>query len=123
MENLPGRVALVYDWVNTWGGAERVLLALHDLFPAAPLFTAVYNSRTAPWASVFPEVIPTFLNRFPRASASHELYPWLTPLAFESLDFRGYDAVISVTSADAKGIITSPSTFHLCYCLTPTSQD
>ena len=114
------KVALIYDRVNKWGGAERVLLALHDLFPQAPLYTAVYNPKTADWAKVFPEVIPTFLQSLPFAKSNHELYPWLTPLAFESLNFDKYDAVISVTSADAKGIITKPGTFHLCYCLTPT---
>ncbi len=120
MADLPPRVALVYDRVNKWGGAERVLLALHELFPQAPLFTAVYDSSLAPWAQVFPQVIPSFLQKFPGAKSNHELYPWLTPLAFESLKFDNFDLVISVTSADAKGIITKPSTFHLCYCLTPT---
>ncbi|MDZ4228057.1 MAG: glycosyltransferase family 4 protein, partial [Candidatus Levybacteria bacterium] len=36
------KVALVYDRLNKWGGAERVLLALHKLFPSAPLYTSVY---------------------------------------------------------------------------------
>jgi len=120
MADLPQRVALVYDRVNTWGGAEQVLLALHEIWPAAPLYTAVYNSSTAAWAEVFPSVIPSFLKHWPWASTHHEFYPWLTPLAFESLKFSGYDAVISVTSSDAKGILTPPGTFHLCYCLTPT---
>lgn len=120
MEHLPSRVALVYDRVNKWGGAEQVLLALHELFPAAPLFTGVSNPRTALWSQVFPRVIPTFIQHFPFASSHHEYYPWLMPVGFESLSFSGFDAVISVTSADAKGIITSPNTFHLCYCLTPT---
>jgi len=120
MADLPKRIALVYDRVNKWGGAERVLLALHDLFPQAPLYTAVYHPKTAKWAKVFPDVIPTFLQRLPFAKSNHELYPWLTPLAFESLNFDQYDAVISVTSADAKGVITKPGIFHLCYCLTPT---
>lgn len=120
MADIPRRIALVYDRVNKWGGAERVLLALHELFPQAPLFTAVYDSDLAQWAKVFPEVITTFLQKFPYAKSNHELYPWLTPLAFESLRFDDYDIVISVTSADAKGIITKPGTFHLCYCLTPT---
>ena len=120
MADLPGRVALVYDRVNKWGGAERVLLALHELFPEAPLYTAVYDEEHAHWAQVFPHVIPSFLQQFPYAKSHHELYPCLTPLAFESLKFDDYDIVISVTSADAKGIITKPGTFHLCYCLTPT---
>lgn len=120
MANLPKRIALVYDRVNKWGGAERVLLALHELFPDAPLYTAVYNSATAGWAKVFPKVVPSFLQKFPLAKSNHELYPWLTPMAFETLKFDDYDIVISITSADAKGIITKPNTFHICYCLTPT---
>ena len=47
------KVALVYDRVNKWGGAERVLLALHKIFPDAPLYTSVYDKQKAPWASVF----------------------------------------------------------------------
>lgn len=113
------KVALVYDRVNKWGGAERVLLALHDLFPDAPLYTSVYNSSRAPWAKKF-EVKPSFLQKFPYASSLHELYPSFMPLVFESFSFDEYDLVISVTSEAAKGIITRSKTFHLCYCLTPT---
>ncbi len=47
------KVALVYDRVNKWGGAERVLLALHEIWPEAPLFTAVYDSSKALWSDVF----------------------------------------------------------------------
>ncbi|MFH1289194.1 MAG: glycosyltransferase [Patescibacteria group bacterium] len=113
------KIALVYDRVNKWGGAERVLLTLHEIWPEAPLFTAVHNPKKASWSDVF-KVNPSFLNKFPLASSHHEFYPWLTPLAFESFDLNSFDIVISVTSADAKGIITSPSAFHICYCLTPT---
>ncbi|MBI4999283.1 glycosyltransferase [Candidatus Gottesmanbacteria bacterium] len=114
------KVALVYDRVNKIGGAERVLLALHEIYPDAPLYTAVYNPKGAPWAKVFPKVIPSFLEKFPFAKSHHEIYPWLMPLAFESFNFDEYDLVISVTSEAAKGIITKPKTYHLCYCLTPT---
>ncbi|MBI2033146.1 MAG: glycosyltransferase [Candidatus Levybacteria bacterium] len=113
------KVALVYDRVNKWGGAERILLTLHKLFPKAPLYTAVYNPKTAPWASVF-DVKTSFLQNLPYASSAHEWYPLLMPLAFESFSFDEYDVVISVTSEAAKGIITSPFTKHICYCLTPT---
>ena len=113
------KVALVYDRVNKWGGAERVLLALHDLFPDAPLYTSVYNPKTAPWANVF-DVRISFLQQFPYASTNHEWYAFLIPLVFESFSFDEYDLVISVTSEAAKGIVTKPGTAHLCYCLTPT---
>jgi len=114
------KTALVYDRVNKWGGAERDLLALHELFPNAPLYTSVYNPKAALWAKVFPKVVPSFLNYIPFAKDKHEHFAYLMPLAFESLDFSEYDLVISVTSEAAKGIITKPKTLHICYCLTPT---
>ncbi len=113
------KVALVYDRVNKFGGAERILLALHELWPEAPLYTSVYNPKTAPWAKVF-KIIPSFLQKFPGAKSNHEYYAALMPLAFESFNFDDYEVVISVTSEAAKGIITKPRTLHLCYCLTPT---
>lgn len=114
------KTALVYDRINKWGGAERDLLALHELFPDAPLYTSVYKPNTANWAKVFSKVIPSFLNKISFVSDKHELFPYLMPLAFETFNFDAYDAVISVTSEAAKGIITSPKTLHICYCLTPT---
>lgn len=113
-------VALVYDRVNKWGGAERVLLALHEMFPDAPLYTAVYTPNKAKWARVFPKVIPSFLQRVPYLSGKHQLLGSFTPIAFETFDFTSFDLVISVTSEAAKGIITNPETYHICYCLTPT---
>lgn len=114
------KVVIVYDRVNKWGGAERVLLALHRMFPDAPLYTSVYKSKKAPWVKVFPKVYTTFLQKAPFVWIRHEWLGWLMPLAFESMDFRQYDLVISVTSEFAKGIITSPKTKHICLCLTPT---
>jgi len=113
------RVALVYDRVNKWGGAERVLLALHELFPDADLYTSVYHKEKAKWAKVF-SIIPSFLQDFPFAKNSHEFFPLLMPAAFESFNFDKYEVVISITSEAAKGIITKPQTLHICYCLTPT---
>ena len=113
------KVALVYDRVNKWGGAERVLLALHELFPNAPLFTSVYDKKKASWAQIF-DVRPSFLQKIPHAVKNHEYYPFMMPLAFEHFSFDEYDLVISLTSEAAKGIITKPTSKHICYCLTPT---
>jgi len=113
------KVALVYDRVNKWGGAERVLIAFHELFPDADLYTSVYNKEKAKWAKTF-SIVPSFLQEFPFAKDAHEFYPLLMPAAFESFQFDDYDVVISVTSEAAKGIITKPQTLHICYCLTPT---
>lgn len=114
------KVAIVYDRVNKWGGAERVLLALHEIFPEAPLYTSVYDKKKASWANVFPEIKTSFLQKIPFAKDNHEFLAAFMPLAFESFDFSGYDMVISVTSESAKGIKTGTSTLHICYLLTPT---
>lgn len=113
------KVALVYDRVNKIGGAERVLTALHAIWPDAPLYTSVYYPNGAPWAHEF-DVRTTFLQRIPFAKRHHEWFAWLTPFAFADFSFDEFDVVISITSAEAKGIITKPGTLHICYCLTPT---
>lgn len=113
------KVALVYDRVNKFGGAERVLLALKKIFPDAPLYTSVYSPKNAQWANVF-EVRPSFLQKIPYAQTHHDILAPLMPLAFESFNFDEFDLVISVTSEAAKGIVTKPQTKHICICLTPT---
>jgi glycosyltransferase involved in cell wall biosynthesis len=113
------KVALVYDWVDTkYGGAEQVVLALHNLFPQAELFTSVYNPQKANWADQF-QVKTSFLNRLPLVKNHHRLALPLLPIAFESLNLSKFDLIISVTSALAKGIITRADQLHLCYLLSP----
>jgi glycosyltransferase involved in cell wall biosynthesis len=117
MQHLQPKVALVYDWLTTkHGGAEQVLLALHQAFPDAPLYTSIYDPAEATWAAPF-TVKTTWLQKLP--THNHRLLSLLMPLAFESLDFSEFDIVITVSSAEAKGIITSPAQLHLSYVLTP----
>lgn len=113
------KVALVYDRVNKWGGAERVLLALHTIFPDAPLFTSVHNPQKASWAKVF-SIQTSFLQKIPFAINHHQLFAPLMPFAFRQFSFDDYDLVISVTSEFAKGIRVKGKTKHICICLTPT---
>ena len=113
------RVALVYDRINKFGGAERVLTALHEIWPEAPLFTSVYDSNGADWAKGW-DLKTSFLQSIPFAKKWHEGFGWMMPLAFESFDFSDFDVIISVTSEAAKGIITNQRQLHICYLLTPT---
>ena len=117
MKNL--RVALVYDWLDSWGGAERVLLLFHRIFPTAPLYTSIYNSKKASWAKIF-QIKTSFLQKMPLSQKKRRYYTLLFPTAFESFSFDQYDLVISISSFAAKGIITKPHTDHICYLLTPT---
>ena len=114
------KIAIVYDRIVKWGGAERLLLDLNKIFPQADLFTSIYKPQSTPWAKVFPQVKTSFLNRLPNFLKHHEFLAPLMPLAFESFDFSDYDLVISVTSEFAKAIITPPKTKHICILLTPT---
>ena len=113
------KVALVYDRVNKWGGAERVIIALRKIFPDAPLFTSVYKEDHASWAKKIP-VKTSFLQKIPFASGHHEFLGVLMPIAFESFNFDDYDLVVSVTSEAGKGIIVKPHTRHVSIILTPT---
>lgn len=113
------KLAFVYDRISKIGGAEKILQELHLIWPEAPFFTAVYNPKTAPWSQGW-RIKPSFLQHFPLAKNHHELYPWLTPLAFETFNLDQFDVVISITSAEAKAVITKPDSLHICYCLTPT---
>lgn len=113
------KIAIIYDRVNTnYGGAEKVLLALHQLYPQADLFTSVYHHKRAPWAKVF-KVKTSFLQKVPFAKRWHRYFVMLMPLAFECLNLRQYQIIISVTSAEAKGVITRSDQLHFCYLLTP----
>jgi glycosyltransferase involved in cell wall biosynthesis len=108
------RVALVYDRINKIGGAEQVLQCFHEIFPQADWYTGFWDPKRAPFSRSWN------VTSFPYLHNHHELFPWLMPFIFESFDFSGYDLVISIGSAESKGVITKPGTVHLNYCLTPT---
>jgi len=113
------KIAIVYDRVNThYGGAEAVVAALMKKFPQTDLITSIYNPKKALWAKDF-KVKTSFLQRIPIIRNWHRLLATFMPFAFESLDLSEYDIIISITSAEAKGVITRKDQLHLCYLLTP----
>jgi glycosyltransferase involved in cell wall biosynthesis len=114
------KVAIVHDWLNQTGGAERVLEALKELFPDAPVYTSMYGAELMPAAYRSWDIRTSFMQRLPGVTRHHQWYLMLYPLAFEGFDFTGYDLVISNKSAFCHGIITPPEALHVCYCLTPT---
>lgn len=113
------KVALVHDYLNQMGGAERVLLALHDLYPDAPIFTSIYDPERVDPAFRRLDIRSSFMQRLPWVSKHHQPYLMLYPLAFERLDLQEYDLILSSSSAFAKGVITRPGAIHICYCHTP----
>ena len=108
------RIALACDWLTTPGGAEKVLLELHHMYPDAPIYTSQYKKKginwfddadvRAGWLQIFPAALRKFLGP-------------LRQLYFSRLDLTDYDLVISVTGAEAKSLRAKT---HLCYCHVPT---
>ncbi|MFA6534018.1 MAG: glycosyltransferase [Patescibacteria group bacterium] len=114
------KVALVHDHLVQYGGAERVLKALQELFPAAPIYTLLYDPKTMGNDFIKKDIHTSFLQSWPWSVKKFQWYLPLMPTATESHDLSGFDLVISSTSAMAKGVVTGPKTLHLCYCHTPT---
>ncbi|MEK7523687.1 MAG: glycosyltransferase [Patescibacteria group bacterium] len=112
------KVAIVCDWLVSRGGAERVILAMSNMFPQAPIYTTVYDGRNLPEFSER-EVITSFIQKLPLALKKYPMYLPLMPYAFEQFDFSEFDIVISSCHSCSKGIITKPRTLHICYCHSP----
>ncbi len=113
------KVALVHDYLNQMGGAERVLMALHEIFPDAPIYTSIYDPKLVDPAFQKMDIRTSFMQKFPLVTTHHQPYLPFYPFAMEKLDLRGYDLVVSSSSAFAKGVIVRPETMHICYCHTP----
>lgn len=114
------KVALVHDHLNQIGGAERMVLALHKLWPEAPLYTLAHDPAKIGDFFDGLTIRPSFIQKLPLALTYLRWYLALMPAAIESLDLSAYDVIISSASAFGKGAITPPHSIHICYCHTPT---
>jgi len=113
------RIAFVHEYLNQFGGAERMLASLSELYPDAPIYTLLYDEAATKGLFRDRTVRTSFLQSVPFAKTRHQWYPLLMPLAMEQFDFSQFDVVLSISASFAKGIITGPGTKHICYCLTP----
>lgn len=113
------KLAFVVSWLNQYGGAERVLEAAHALFPDAPVYTSMYDPAVMPREYRTWDIRVSFMNRLPLVHRRHQIFLPLYRYAFESFDLRGYDVILSITSAFAHGVKKPNGARHVCYCLTP----
>jgi len=115
------KIAIIHDFLTYFGGAERVLVSLHKLYPDAPIYTLLYDKNKM--RQYFPEakIRSSFLNKLPKFIRKRKKYllPFM-PTAAETFDLRDFDLVISSSGSFVKGIITKPKAVHICYCHTPT---
>ncbi len=115
----PDRVALVHDRLEQNGGAERVLWALHQMFPEAPIFTPIFNRDAVPQFQEC-DVRTTWMQRLPGVLRAPRTYAALYPLAFNGIKLEDFDVVISSTSSFAQGVHTNGA-LHICYCHSPAN--
>ena len=113
------KVALVHDYLNQYGGAERVLEAFCQIFPKAPIYTLLYDKKRTGYAFEGREIHTSFLQNIPLVKSHHRPFLMFMPLAIEQFDLSEYDLVLSDSASYAKGVITPSSTLHICYCHTP----
>lgn len=114
------KIALAHDHLNQIGGAERVLIELHNLYPQAPVFTLLYDQRAVGDYFNKWDIRTSFLERLPGGTSWFKWYVWLMPTAVEQFDLSAYDVVITSASALIKGLVLKPDTVNICYCHTPT---
>lgn len=111
-------VAVVHDYLNQCGGAERVALELARTWPGSPVYTSLYRPASTFEAFAEQDIRTTFLNRAPVDRAFRALAP-LYPLAFRSLGTLAEQVVVSSSSGWAHGVRTAPESLHVVYCHTP----
>lgn len=116
------KIAIVADWLTDFGGAERVILALVEAFPSAPVYTSVYQpSPELKDALKGVDIRTTYLQKVPGPFRKlHKFFPHVRGLAFRKLDLSEFDVIISSSSAESKQVRkTRPDQVHICYCHTP----
>jgi len=114
------KIALVHDWLVNLGGAERVIIALHEIFPEAPVYTLFYDRKFT--SRYFPKarIKTSFLQKIPGIAKLHPWFKILMPMAAESFDLGGFDLVISSSHEFSHGILSKPGTRHIAYYHSPS---
>jgi len=116
---MAARVALIHDFLLDLRGAERVFAAICDVWPEADVFTAVYDEAGTEGRFAGRNVHTSFLQRLHLTAGTFRPLLPLYPHAVESFDLRGYDTVISSSSAWAHGVLVDPGAVHVSYCHNP----
>ncbi|MCR4325104.1 MAG: glycosyltransferase [Candidatus Curtissbacteria bacterium] len=116
------KVALVHDYLGEFGGAERVLLALSEIWPNAPIYTAFYRKDSPAYARFKGrKIITSWAQKVPFFNTKlHSPLRFLAPKIWNSFDFSNFDVVITSSSwYVTKGVKKGPGTIEICYCHTP----
>jgi len=112
------KIALVHDYLSQDGGAERVLKAMHEIWPEAPIFVLFHDQKKINYFNR-EKIRESFLSNLPFIHEHFQWYLPFMPLATEKYRLEDFDVVLSSTSSFAKGVIVKPDTLHISYCHTP----
>lgn len=119
-EHKEKKVALVHDFLVSYGGAERVFETLCEMYPEAPIYTLLADPRLTEEHFKGRDIRTSWLGKLPRfIQKRYRLFLPFFPAAVESLDLREFDLVISSSGAWSKGIITRLHTTHIAYLHSP----
>jgi glycosyltransferase involved in cell wall biosynthesis len=114
------KVAIVHDWLTAMGGAEKVILELHKIFPEAPIYTSVVNYDNLDPIFKTMDIRTTFIQKLPFSKTKYNRYLPLFPMAFEGLDLRDFDLIVSSSSSiGVKGVLRDSTSTHICYTHSP----
>lgn len=115
------KVAIVTDWLTTYGGAEKVVLTVSEIFPEAPIFTSQYSEKEVDWFSN-KQVKTGWLNIFP--AKMRKILPVGRVLYFRNLGkkLKNFDVIISICCAESKGLGLSKKQLHISYLQGPPIQ-
>lgn len=113
------KIALVHDYFVQMGGAEKVVEAMHDSFPSAPVYTTVALPQMLPGTLRAADIRTSAMQRLPAMDRRFRHYFMLYPFAVENFDLSQYDLIFSSSSGYAKGVRRKRNTIHVCYCHTP----
>jgi glycosyltransferase involved in cell wall biosynthesis len=114
------KIAIVHDWLVTYGGAERVLAQMLKCFPQADLFAVVDGMQAQDRSFLNGKTVnTTLLQHLPSVSKHYRKLLPLMPWAMGRLNLSQYDVVISSSHAVAKGVHLQPHQLHICLCYSP----
>lgn len=117
------KIAITHDYLNQYGGGERTLEALHEIWPEAPIYTSLYDmEKMTGWGfkSQGKKILTSYMQKLPLLNVLPRYYFTLFyPFAFRSFNFQGYEVVVSSASYAAKDIRKPKGTIHISYIHTP----
>lgn len=113
--------ALINDWYNQNGGAEKVIHSINNIWSDLDHFALVdfLNADHRNFILHGKSAQTSFIQKLPFAKKNHRKYLQFFPIAIEQFDLRKYDLIISSSSSVAKGVLTNSNQLHICYCHSP----